>query len=459
MPETTQGGPDQGRVMPTWPVTLLFGGFPLFWLLGLGSIIWILLGLVMAFILWQTHGVRAPRGFGLWLFFLLWMLLSLSQIDTAARGLGAAFRAAQYLGCTAIFLYAYNLRPQVPVRYFLGVLTAFFAGIVAGGYLGVVLPDLTIPTPMSLLVPSGLQSNDLVRDMVVLRTTQYRADAFAQFDPRPSAPLLFTNNWGNLYSFLLPVAVAYFLVLRNTAGRLAIAALILMSIVPAVLTLNRGMYIGLAVVLLVVSVRLAMRGQVRALLTIGVLAIPTYGMLQALAVGERLSGRLESSGTNEARLTVYTETIRRTLDSPWFGYGAPRPAIAAGVPPAGTQGQFWMLLFSFGFLGVAMYMAWWITVTVKTIRQRDTTGMLLNAVLVALLVETFYYGMLPHGVAVAMVVAAVALRPEAPRTKPVGSDLDDASARGHPGEPRQAQRYRSRGQLSPGLRRSAVFGP
>lgn len=454
----TETDGSQAGTMPTWPMTMLFGAFPLFWLLGLGSVIWVLLGVVMALILWQTQGVRAPRGFGLWLFFLLWMLLSISQIDTATRGLGFALRAAQYLGCTAIFLYAYNLRPYVPVRYFLGVLTAFFAGVVAGGYLGLAFPDLTIRTPMSLVVPAGLQNNDLVRDMVVLRTTQYRSEAFAQFDPRPSAPFLYTNNWGNLYSFLLPVVVAYFLLLRGRAGRLVIATLILVSVVPAVLTLNRGMYIGLAVVLFVVGIRLALRGRGRALLLMGILVIPTYGILQALTIGERLNSRLESSSTNEARLTVYTETIRRTTESPFFGFGGPRPAVAVGVPPAGTQGQLWMLLFSFGYLGAVMYMAWWVTVAVQTVRQPDTTGMLLNAVLVALLVETLYYGMLPHGIAVAMIIAAVALKPEIVSTTPKGSQ-PYAPSRGHPGQPRPAQGHGAGDELPSGARRQEAAGP
>ena len=457
--ESAEDDVDQVRVMPTWPVTLLFGAFPLFWLLGLGSVIWIVLGAVMALILWQTPGVRAPRGFGLWLFFLLWMLLSLSQIDNAARGLGFALRAAQYLGCTAIFLYAYNLRPRVPVRYFLGVLTVFFTGVVAGGYLGLAFPTLVIPTPMSLVVPSGLQANNLVRDMVNLRTTQYRADAFAPFDPRPSAPFLYTNNWGNLYSFLLPVVVAYFLTIRSTAGRFMLAALMLVSVVPAVLTLNRGMYIGLAVVLVVIGGRLAVRGQVRALLTIAVLAIPAAVVVQSFAVSERLNNRLEASSTNESRLTVYTETIRRTMDAPWFGFGGPRPALAAGVPAAGTQGQLWMLLFSFGFIGAAMYLAWWVSVSARTMRQHDITGLLLNAVLVALLVETLYYGMLPHGIAVAMVIAAMALKPEASGTTPIGSEFHETPLRGHPGQPGPAQGHGARDELSTGPRRPEATGP
>ncbi len=427
VPKTFMRDDDHVGVMPTWPVTVLFGAFPLSWFLGLGSLIWIMVGLVMALILWQTPGVRAPRGFGLWLFFLLWMVLSVSQIDTAARALGFALRAAQYLGCTAIFLYAYNLRPHVPVRYFLGVLTAFFGGIVAGGYLGIAFPTLTISTPMSLLVPAGLQTNDLVRDMVVLRTTQYRADAFATFDPRPSAPFLYTNNWGNLYSFLLPVVVAYLSVIRSTLGRILVGALILASIVPAILTLNRGMYIGLGVVLVVVCIRLALQARMRELLMIGLLAIPAVLIGQVLAVGERLNNRLEVSSTNESRLTVYTETIRRTMDSPWFGFGGPRPAVAAGVPAAGTQGQLWMLVFSFGFVGAAMYVAWWVSVTAKTVTQYDTTGLILNAVLVALLVETLYYGMLPHGIAAAMVIAAVALRPDVSRMPtPIESEFHEA---------------------------------
>jgi hypothetical protein len=144
--------------LPTWPLTALFAGFPLFWLLGLGTMIWPLGAVVMLFYLWRSHAVTVPRGFGVWLLFLVWVTFSATQLDTVGRIIGFVFRLSLYLACTVVLVYAFNLASRVGRNYFLKLLTWFFMAVVAGGYLGLLMPTLTIVTPMSYVMPQALWS-------------------------------------------------------------------------------------------------------------------------------------------------------------------------------------------------------------------------------------------------------------------------------------------------------------
>jgi hypothetical protein len=404
------------RPLPSWPMTWLLAGFPLWWALGLGEFAWLLAAFAMVLQLAGRHRTRVPRGFGIWVFFLLWVIASVSQVDTLGRMVGAVYRVGMYASALVIFVYVWNAREQITRRYLLGVLTVFFGWTVAGGYLGLMFPAATIRTPLAYVLPGALLSNDLVQQMAVRRLTQYNPNAWTVIDPRPSAPFLYTNNWGNAYSLLVPMAVLYIREVRGTLRAWGVGLLLAVSVVPAFLTLNRGMFIGLAIIGVYVAVRFALMGHVRALAGLGLLAAAGVLALRLLPVMDRLDARLATSGTNDSRLTVYSETIRRTLDSPFLGLGAPRPAPNTGieVPALGTQGQVWMVLFSHGFVGIALFMAGMLWLVVRTARRRDVPGVVIHATLVGLTVETFYYGVLGAGLGIAMAIGALAMRPHEP---------------------------------------------
>lgn len=404
------------RPLPSWPLTWLLAGFPLWWVLGLGEFAWLLAAFVMVLQLAGRHRTRVPRGFGIWVFFLLWVVASMSQVDTLGRLIGAGYRAGMYASALVIFVYVWNAREQITQRYLFGVLTVFLGWAVLGGYLGLAFPAATIRTPLAYVLPGALLSNELVQQMAIRRLTQFNPNAWTVIDPRPSAPFLYTNNWGNAYSLLVPMAVLYIREVRGTLRAWGVGLLLVVSVVPAFLTLNRGMFLGLAVIGLYVAVRFALMGHVRALAGLGLLAGAGVLALQLLPVMDRLDARLATSGTNDSRLTVYSETIRETLTSPLLGQGAPRPAPNTGieVPALGTQGQVWMVVFSHGFVGIALFLAGMLWLVVRTTRRRDVAGVVMNATLVGLTVETFYYGVLGAGLGIAMAVAALAMRPYPP---------------------------------------------
>jgi hypothetical protein len=389
----------------------MFVAFPVWWLLGPGEAVWIVFGAVMAVYLSRLPRVEIPRGFTIWLLFIAWMMFSVIELDSALRVIGFGYRALSYLAVTVAFVYVYNARSSLSARYVTGVLTIFWLVAVVGGYISLFFPLLSIQTPFGLVLPESVRSNELVNEMVVRRTTQFNPDAYSATDPRPSAPFLYTNGWGNAYSLLIPMVIAYMAKVRSLKRFWLLALAIPVSLVPAFLTLNRGMFIGLAVAVVVAGIGFVLRGQFAPILALAALLAVVGVAFLVLPVAERLTDRLDVSSTTEDRANLYEETFDRTLESPIFGFGAPRPSESEGVPSAGTQGQLWMVMFSHGFPGAVLYMAWWAWSFVRSVRLEGPVEVASNIVVLLMFVESFYYGTLPVGIMIGMIAAALTQRP------------------------------------------------
>jgi len=390
--------------------------FPLWWALGVADMAWIPLSWIMAALMIRRGGIRVPRGFALWLLFGVLVLVSVIGIDTSGRLIGFVLRALQYLAVTIAFLYVYNARRALPLTTVLGLLTVFWLWVVAGGWLGVIAPEFAFRTPLGMVLPQSLQANDLVGEMVVRRATQWNPDAWTVLDPRPAAPFLYTNGWGNAYSLLLPLVLAYAGRIRPDARFLGLIIAIPVSFVPAFLTLNRGMFIGLGIAAAYAGARLLLAGRTRAVAGLVVVGAVGLAATSLLDVWERLFARVEHSSSTEDRADLYQETVARTMASPLFGYGAPRPSWTEGAPSAGTQGQVWMVMFSHGLPALALFLATLAWLAVATRRAHDAAGLAVHTIQIVLLVEVFYYGVLPNGLLIAFVVAAASLAERDPLT-------------------------------------------
>src|SRR4029079_10181661 len=64
-----------------WPLYALFLGFPLWWVLGVSAFILPILSITMLAWLFRQHKVLAPRGFGIWIAFMLWMFGSVTRVS------------------------------------------------------------------------------------------------------------------------------------------------------------------------------------------------------------------------------------------------------------------------------------------------------------------------------------------------------------------------------------------
>jgi polysaccharide biosynthesis protein PslJ len=402
--------PARSRQLPPWPVYALFAGFPIWWLLGLGAFAVPLIAIPMFLLLVQRRNVEVPAAFWLWIGFVIWACVAALEVSTSSRLVGFSVRMSNYVGSSVIFLYLYNGRERLNNRTVLRALVLFFAVVVAGGYLGVLVPHGSLSTPVQSLLPLNIRNNEYVHALVHPSFAEVqRPYGSPRTFYRPSAPFPYTNSWGCNVALLVPLVVAAIMTFRRPLWRLAMVALLAAACGPAFATLNRGMFLALGLVLGYVSLRLALRGRLLPLSM--VLGGGSVGLAVAVWAGvlARLQERLHYSRTNVGRQTIYREAFDGAVNSPVFGHGAPEPSTTVDVS-IGTQGQVWNVMFSYGFVALAFFLGWFGLVVLQSSRARTQAELWVHATLFVSFATFFYYGYDGIQLTVAMTAAALALR-------------------------------------------------
>lgn len=406
--------------LPVWPVTAPFPAYILWWALGVGDMIWIICA-IFAVMSWAgTRGLKIPPLGVVWLLFLVWVAASISMVDTTGRLIGATYRLTLYTAAGILALHAYNLRSRLSARTILATLTLFLVSVIIGGYLALAAPELVIHTPMSYVLPDSLLSNDLVNEMVIRRTTQWNPNAWIVQAPRPAAPFLYANTWGNVYSLLLPLSLVHArLEYRlGSVWRWPVIAVCIVSAPVAALTLNRGMFIGLAAVAVWVGFQMLRAGRWVTVLGGAMSVLLVVSVWLVSPAGAQLSERLETSHSTEDRSILYWATIEAVAKSPLLGFGGPRPAQHDWLPSLGTQGQLWTVLFSHGVVGLILFFTFFLGALAFALHRTDLLGAVLGGIILATLVETVFYGMMT-GLMISLLAVFFLLRGD---TLPVTDD-------------------------------------
>lgn len=405
---------ERNRQLPAWPLVGLFAGFGLWWALGLGAFAVAIMATPMTVLLLCRGGLRFPRGFWLWVIFVAWAAAAALEVEGGLRYIGFGVRLAGYIGATIVFLYVYNSsRERLPDRTLVLTMVAFAATVVVGGWLGVLFPHVRLSTPFEMVLPGSVRSNSYVQALVrpsfaEIQTPYGSPVPFA----RPSAPFPYSNGWGCNMALLVPFATAAFGMVSRR-GRIALGLLLAAALVPALATLNRGMYIAIAFGLAYAVIRYAMRGRLRPAVALATSAAVALSVAWASGVFDSLETRLQYSGTNTTRLLLYEEAFHGAFASPLFGNGSPRPSSILDIS-VGTQGALWSVMYSYGFVALACYLGWFVYAAVRSSPGRDGAELWTHVVVMVVLLTTWYYGYDGPELAVAMVASAIALRPGEP---------------------------------------------
>lgn len=386
---------ERGRVpdsvLPAWPLLGMVWGYPIFWVLGMAQFAPSLLGLVMVLLLIRHRGLRTPSGWWAWAALLLWMLGSTVMLESATDLVGWAMRFSVVLNAGICALYFANARETVSTDAVLRGLGFLWGATVLIGAVALLFPDARLSTPMGAVMPSGLMSNDLVRDYVRPRLTETQQPWGAPTAyVRPSAPYVYANSWGLAYTLLTPLAIARVLRTRSRTVWALYAVLGLVSVVPAVASSNRGMLIGLGVAAGYVWVRTVLAGR-WASAAWGALAVLLAGtaLIASGALGGIL-GRQEYSDSTGGRGALYQSTLEWAQRSPLFGYGTTRMEPSVGVS-MGTQGYVWTMLFCYGFVGLALFLVFLWGQTLRGLSAATAPDWWIHAVLVASCVVCVFY--------------------------------------------------------------------
>ncbi|MFY1633778.1 O-antigen ligase family protein [Solwaraspora sp. WMMB335] len=388
----------------------MFGLVPVWWIFGVFYFGWPVFGALLLIIMITRGGVPLPVGSGVWLIFLALVVVSATQLANLSSLLTFALRLVFYLTALIVCCYVYTMsRERATLTVVLGPLCAFFVALVLLGWLGVLVPRFAMTTPMELLLPGGLAGHPFIRDMVHAEATEFSARSL---DPiyRPAAPFAYTNTFGSTYAIMLPAVVACLLLGVRGPARTVLLVALPLSLPPAFLTLNRGMFLSLGVGLVALGLRAAVRGNVKALAsTLGVLAIGGVAAL-VIPIGELIERRVAVSNTNTDRLSLYLEVLRWVERSPLLGFGTPLQVDTVSAnAPIGTQGQLWTVLFSHGIPALVCFVGWFLLVLAVCWPARSAAAQWLSIVPLIALVQLPFYGLVNQNLTAAFYATAVAL--------------------------------------------------
>ena len=401
---------------PGWPLAVLYLGFPLWWALGLAELVFFAAAAAMAVILYRQGDVRVPRGFALWLLFLVWTLAGALLVRAVAPGTVPGGGLGQFAGFTIWFgwyvsvtiamLYVLNTVRQVSTLWIVRMLAWMFVVTTAFGVLAVLVPTLEFTSPMELIMPQSLSSKNFVRTLIHPSLSS-SVDFLGYVQPRPTAPFAYSNSWGNNLALYLPFfMLAWFG--RDAGWRRKAAPFILVAAVfPITFSLNRGLWLSLVLAALYAAVRLAVNGRWRAIQAL-VSAVLIGGLLFASSpLYDTILLRVETPHSNDRRAgTAQTVASVTAQGSPVLGYGTTRTmqgsfsSLAGGetaqcrqcaAPPLGTQGFMWRLVLTTGFVGTLLCLAFFAMQFLRRARGPSPLDIMGCTVLLVAVLCFFFY--------------------------------------------------------------------
>lgn len=408
----------RGRKLPAhWPLSLTLLGFPLWWAFGLSVIVPMAMAVVMADQLLRKRRLVLPSGFTLWVLFLAWLALGALVLFADAPGaepgggpsrlLVFGYRVAWYLTATVVLVWISNLREsELPSRWLYQLLGYMFVVTTFGGLLGVVMPHLEFTSPMEMVLPHGLRGNSLVQSIVHPAVADIQ-NVLGRPEARPKAPFPFANTWGSNLSLTLPFFLVAWFWQGRRWQRYAAPLVLLVATIPIVYSLNRGLWASLAlgvVGVVLLQVRKGRPGPI--LITLVALVVVTVGFF-ASPLGTVFQERLAHQHSNDRRSELISRTVSSAFEgSPVVGFGSTRDVqgsfasiagaatpdcSACGVPPLGTQGHIWGVIFSEGLVGAFLFLAFFVVAALRTWRCRTTTETLCAFVLAFFFLQLLVY--------------------------------------------------------------------
>jgi hypothetical protein len=411
------GGERRSRIPPGWPLYVLVLGYPVWWVLGLSSLIWVILAVPMAAsLVLSRREIKLPRGFWMWILFLVWMLASGTRVPGGTSWLVFGFRAFVYLSATVFLIYILNTaQAELPARRIVFLLATLWTFVLIGGFLGLAFPHVSFRSVAEAVLPQGLANVDYVSLLIHPRFAEVQ-NFIGYTIARPSAPFPYTNWWGGNLAALTPFVVLAALLARSRGMRLVCYFLVTLSIVPIVLSVNRGLWLSLGAGLLYAMVRLWLRGNVAAGLAVLLgLSVAIVLVLGAPLLKETVVNRFAHPASAEGRSSVIAATIERVQQkSPLFGFGVPgeKEKRLSNLTVGGTSGFIWLVLYTTGIPGALLFFLWIALVLLRSSRARTIIGFWGHVSILIVVVQMFYYEMLPVELHVLMIVVALVWREE-----------------------------------------------
>jgi hypothetical protein len=413
----------KNRALPSWPVAGILLLYPLWWALGLGVLIFPLMAVPMLFLLVRRRAagrpVRLPPGFAWWVIFLLAVVVSIAALGADPPGtvperaserlVAVVYKLSMYASLTVLLLYAGNLtEAELSRRRLVRLLGGMFVLTVLGGLLGMVAGNFEFTSPIEWLLPSGVRNKGFVRSLVHPYAAQIM-DIVGGDKPRPAAPWGYTNTWGNNFCLLVPWLVVAAWAGRGGGRRFWAVVCLAVSVVPAVASLNRGLWIGVGLLVAYVAVRYVLAGKLWILALLPAMAVALSVAMIATPLGATVEARMDNGKSNGVRSFLIDKALDGFTGSPIIGYGGTRNTLGGrnsitvgessscercGNFTVGGNGQLWQLIYAHGAAGTAGYLGFFAYGLWRFRRDRSPIGIAGSAAIVTSFSAMLWYNSL-----------------------------------------------------------------
>lgn len=409
VPQAVAHRPPRTRV-PGMSLLVVLVGYPVLWALGVQVAAWPAVAVLLGVWLVARRGdLVVPRGFGLWLLFLGWTVVSALALEGFDRYFAWGFRETLYLSATVVLVFLVNAPSRLlPSRLLALSVLALWAATVLTGLVGVLVPDLSFRSLAEMVLPSELTDVQFVRDQI---HPDFGNSTELLGVSRPSALYSYTNSWGAVLGVLVPFAVYSKRHLRSPWAHAAFWVVLAVSVVPIVVSVNRGLWVSIVVACLFIAVRGAMAGRPAVLAGVLLSAAGAAAVVYLSPLWDVLQHRLDTPNTG-TRETLVGASFELASRSPIIGYGAPVTVTTIADTndvSIGTHGQLWTLLVSHGYPGVAFYFGFFLVTLVVTWKLAPHAWWL-QATIVVFLIQSPFYNALPVPLVLAMMAVALCLR-------------------------------------------------
>ena len=205
--------------------------------------------------------------------------------------------------------------------------------------------------------------------------------------------------------------------------RYAAPLVLLVAAIPIVYSLNRGLWLSLALGVVVVVLLQVRRGRATPIVATAVVLVVASVVFLLSPLGTIFQERLANQHSNDRRGELLSRTLTSTLDgSPVVGYGSTRDVEgsfasisgaatadceACGVPPLGTQGHLWGVIFTQGYAGAVLFVTFFVLALSRCWRCRTTAETLCTFVLAFFGLQLLIYDTL--GMPLLAVMTAIGL--------------------------------------------------
>ena len=386
--------------LPTWPITVGFTGFVAWWLLGLAWLVWFVVALLGLCVLVNARNIRIPKRFWIYLLCIAGVLASALASDGGLNMRSYLYGSEGYLAGAVVCVYIYNTAHPALVAARCAI--ALCVAALACGLLGVLLPDFAY-TPIGARLGSSAYFQ-------VLSIVRFASVATVSGAPRPSGPFVYANRWGAIVGMCIPALAVYASAYWRGVRRSWLVVGGLIALIPIIYSLNRSLWVVLALGAAYFLYRALRRGHQNATLVLAVGLIVVAVVIFATPLHSIIGTKLASTESGQSRSAIYQATLAGFRQAPVFGHGTNGGVSAyQGVQLAdaiGTQGQFWELLYNTGLLGTIPFYGWFFVVLWQGRRARSNLAAGLRFGIAAGLAMSYFYSLNPDGIVVLMALSA-----------------------------------------------------